>query len=80
MWRFGIGGFNAFQFDGVQCPPLLLELLFQMFNCLALFDDYFVQLINLMFEMRDVRFKSFDALDGFVRRIHIGSSADLWIK
>lgn len=66
MRRFGIGGLDAVEFDAFQRPGLSLQLLLQLFAEFALFDEHGIHLLDLMFQVRDVRFELLNTLAGFV--------------
>lgn len=66
MRRLLVVGFNALQFQRLHGVGLALNLLFQTFKHFDLLDDDGVQLFDLMFKMRKVRLKLFDALGNFI--------------
>lgn len=66
MRRPGIIGLDAFQLHGFQHAGLALHLLFQKLDEPALPRHHFVQLLHLMFEVREVRLKFFDAPGHFI--------------
>ena len=57
MRRLGIVVLEAFQLHGFQHAGLALDLLFQKLDELALIGHDFVQLFDLMFEVRNVGFE-----------------------
>lgn len=66
MRRPGVVGLDAFQFQGFQHAGLALHLLFQKLDELALSGHHFIQLLDLMFEMREVGFKFFNPPGYFI--------------
>ena len=60
--RLGIGGLDAFQFHGFQHAGLALHLFFQELDEFALIGQHFIQLLDLVFEVGDMRFKLFHPL------------------
>ena len=62
MRRLGIGGLDAFQFHGFQHAGLALHLFFQELDEFALIGQHFVQLLDLVFKVGDVRLKLFHPL------------------
>jgi len=66
MRRLGVGGFDAFKFQGFHRGRLALDFLFQSFQQFVLRGHYVVQLLDLMFEMRDVRFEFFHPPGHFI--------------
>ena len=66
MWRFLIVRLDALQLQRLHGAGLALNLLFQTFEQFDLFDNNCVQLFDLMFEVREVRFNFFNAPGNFV--------------
>ena len=62
MRWLGVRGFDAIKLHGFQRLRLSLRLLLQSINGLSLLDDDLIELLDLMFEMSGVRFKSFQPL------------------
>ena len=66
MRRLRVVGLNAFQFQRFHRARLPLDFLFQTLQQFALLNDHAVQLLNLVFEMREVRLQFFGAPGMFV--------------
>jgi hypothetical protein len=66
MRRLGIVVLDAFQFNRFHCGRLALDFFLQAFQQFVLPSDNIVQLLDLMFEMGDVRFKLLNPLGNFV--------------
>jgi len=66
MRRLDVVGLDAFEFQRFHCARLALDFFFQPLQQFALLDDDAVQLLDLVFEVRDVRFKFFSAPRMFV--------------
>ena len=66
MRRLGVVGLDAFDFQRFHRAGLALNVLFQPFQQFALLDDDGVQLLNLMFKVREVGFQFFGAPGIFV--------------
>ena len=66
MRRLGVVAFDALQFQRFHRARLPLDFLFQTLQQLALLDDDAVQLLDLMFEVCEVRFNFFSAPGIFV--------------
>ena len=66
MRRLEIVRLDAFQFNRLHRGRLALNFLLQSLQPFALLDDDAVQLLDLVFEVRDVRFKFFSAPRMFV--------------
>ena len=59
-------GFHSVKFDALHDAGLALQLLFQTLQQLALLDHDFVQLVDMAFQMGDVRFEMLHSLNKFV--------------
>lgn len=57
----GIGRLDAVKLDGFQSRRVALQMLFQLLDRFAVFDEDFVQLLDLALEMRCVRFEFFQS-------------------
>lgn len=66
MRRLGIVRLDAFQLHRLHRSGLALDFLLQAFHQLALLDDDVVELLHLMFQVRDVGFELFKTLGNFV--------------
>ena len=66
MRRLGNVGLDAFQFHGLNGVGLARDFFFQAFEEFALFQHDLIQLVHLMFQVGDIRFKFFHPLLGFV--------------
>ena len=66
MWRSLVIRLDAFQFQRFHCARLALDIFFQPLQQFALLNDDAVQLLDLMFEMCDMRFEFFGAPGMFV--------------
>jgi hypothetical protein len=66
MRRLGIVRLDAFQFNRFHRGRLALNFLLQSFEQFILPGHHVVQLLDLMFEMRDVRFKFFHPPGHFI--------------
>ena len=66
MRRLDVVRLDAFQFQRLHRAGLALDFFFQPLQQLALLDDDAVQLLDLMFEMREVRLQFFGAPGIFV--------------
>ena len=66
MRRLLVVRLDAFQFQGFHRARLALNLFFQPLQQFPLLDDDAVQLLDLMFEMCDMRFEFFGAPGMFV--------------
>ncbi len=66
MRRLGVVAFDAFQFQCFHRARLPLDFFFQTLQQLALLDDDAVQLLDLMFKVREVGFNFFGAPGIFV--------------
>jgi hypothetical protein len=62
MRWLGIGGFDAFQFDGLQGRRLTLGLPLQLLNEPALLNEDPVQFLHLMFQMSHMCFEAGQSL------------------
>ena len=66
MRRLGLVGLDAFEFHAFEDLGLTLDLFFQQVHSPALLDEHTVQLLHLVFQMREVRLDRFQSLPGFV--------------
>ena len=66
MRWLGIGGFDALQFQSFHRGRLALDFFFQSFQQFVLRGHHIVQLLDLMFEMRDVQFEFFNPFRDFI--------------
>jgi hypothetical protein len=66
MWRLGDVRFDALQLERFHRARLALDFFFQALQQFALFDDDAVQLLDLVFEMREVGFELVGAPGMFV--------------
>ena len=66
MRRLLLVGLDALQFQRLHGGGLALDVLFQALNQFALLDDHAVHLLDLMFEMREVRLELVHAPGSFV--------------
>ncbi len=66
MRRFGDVRLDALQFQRLHGGGLPLDFFFQPLQQFALLNDHAVQLLDLMFEMREVRLQPFGASGIFV--------------
>ena len=66
MWRLGIIGIDAFQLDRFHRGRLALDFLLQSLKQFILPGHHAVQLLDLMFEMGNVRFELSDPLGDFI--------------
>ena len=66
MRRFGVVGFDAFEFQRFHRVRLAMDFFFQSLQQFALLDDDAVQLLDLMFEVREAGFQFFGASGIFV--------------
>jgi hypothetical protein len=61
MGRLGDVGFDAFEFDGFHGGALALDFFFEPLDEFVLGDEDAVQLLDLMFEVREVGFQLVEA-------------------
>jgi hypothetical protein len=66
MRWLGIVRLDTFQFNRFHRGRLALDFLFQSLKQFVLFGHHVIQLLDLMFKMRDVRFDTFESLQSFI--------------